>query len=122
MNTNQLREITIVAPASLEAELCGRLREWRVPSYSVIESLNNPSRACHSGEIEGTHIQIIALVRSEIAAEVLQGLQSDFFSEPSLVYFVSDAAGPSGATTQRLQTPGKQVLMEEKWGDYLITL
>lgn len=122
MNTDQFREITIVAPASLEAELCSRLREWRVPSYSVMESLNNPSRACHSGEIEGTHIQIIALIRHEIAAVVLQGLQSDFFSEPSLVCFVSNAVGPSGATTRPLHPSGKQVPMEEKWGDYLITL
>lgn len=122
MHSNYFREITIVAPASLEGELCCKLREWQVPSYSVIESLNSASRACDAGEIAGKHIRIIALVRSEIAEGVLQGLQREFFSEPSLVYFASDAGIQANSGKQPSLNSAEQHSIEEKWGDYLITL
>jgi hypothetical protein len=117
-----MREITIVAQASLETSLCANLREWGAPGYSVMESLNGASLGCHEGEALGRHIRIETLVGEETAEAILHGLQRDYFKDCSVVYFVSDIV----ASSQEEHNAGKplkeELPREQAWGDYLITL
>ena len=118
MNVNTMRQITIVAQASLEGALCANLREWGAPSYSVTASLNGVSLGCHEGEQQGRHIRIETIVSAETAEAILQGLQRDHFKDCSVVYFVSDIVSPFRvAESCKQQSP-----REEAWGDFLITL
>jgi hypothetical protein len=122
MNVKKMREITIVAQASLEAPLCAHLREWGASGYSVAESLSGALLGCHAGEAQGRHIRVETIVDEDIAEAILRGLQRDYFKDCSIVYFVSDLVTPlpEGCTMTRPSHP--QGLREEAWGDYIITL
>lgn len=127
MNSPQMRVVTIIAEATREAALCGRLRQLGAKSYSVVESAKNFAGKDCADSANRSHIRIDSTVSAETAHDILDTVQREYGDSSSIICFISDAH-PARQLNESIETGNPHFQSKETqpremvWGDYLISL
>lgn len=88
--TAQVRLVTIVAEAVLEASILALLKEIGVSGYTAADARGEGSRARRTGEIPGENVRIETLVAPETARRLLAEVSQRWFADYAIVAWASD--------------------------------
>ncbi len=122
MNMSKMRSVTILVDVPLEKTICEKLRGWGAVSYIVTDSRISGPALPRQENHEAKRVRIDAIVPEDVASKIIQGLQTESFSDYSLSFFVAEVLTRAGTSTIAHSQERKQVSREERWGDYLITI
>lgn len=90
MHTETVRLVTIVAESAVVESLLGGLRRLRVSGYTLTDARGEGSRGMRVGEIPGDNRKIEVLVGAEVAEQILDLLESQYFPNYAVVAWVSE--------------------------------
>lgn len=88
--TVQVRLVTIVAEAVLEASIIALLKEHRVSGYTTSEVRGEGSRGRRTGEIPGDNVRVETLVSPETAGALMDEISKRWFPDYAVVAWASD--------------------------------
>ncbi len=88
--TAQVRLVTIVAEAVLEASIIALLKEVGVSGYTATDARGEGSRGRRTGEIPGDNVRIETLVAAETASRLMAEVAERWFADYAIVAWIGD--------------------------------
>lgn len=89
-DTTQVRLVTIVAEAVLEASILALLREHGVSGYTITDARGQGSRGRRTGEIPGENVRIETLVSADTAKTLMHEVAERWFEDYAVVAWIGD--------------------------------
>jgi nitrogen regulatory protein P-II 2 len=106
MHMHPLKLITIIAEPVLEARITTELLALGATGFTVVDGRGEGSRALHAAEIPGVNVRIESIVSATVAERIVEQLAIRYFTDYSVIAYVSDVAVVRGA---KYETPlGKE--------------
>ncbi len=96
-DTTQVRLVTIVAEAVLEASILALLREHGVSGYTISDARGQGSRGRRTGEIPGENVRVETLVSADTAKALLDEVSKRWFEDYAIVAWIGDVEVVRGA-------------------------
>ncbi len=90
VDTVEVKLLTIVAEAFLEARLVEAIKALGARGYSISEVRGEGSRGVRASEWEGKNIKIETLVSHEIAEAILGHVAAGYFANYAVIAYVAD--------------------------------
>lgn len=90
METHVLTLLTIVAESLLKERLIHEIRHSGAKGFTIVDAAGEGSRQRRVGEILGDNIKIEVIVKRELAMQILEVLQRDFFPRYAVIAYLSE--------------------------------
>lgn len=120
MTIGKMLRITVVLGVEFKERLLNKLREWRTPYATVLESASPTHGYSASGEDESKRLRLEVLADPTETVRILTdlGIQGSKSKETNQLFFDSSL----DQTQEELERDKSNSDQEEKWGDYIITI
>lgn len=107
MHTFPLKLITIIAEPVLEARITTELRTLGATGFTVVDGHGAGSRALHAAEIPGANVRIETIVVAVVAERIVEHIATQYFTDYSVIAYVSDVAVVRGEKYDTVSTRGR---------------
>lgn len=97
MQTQALKLVTIVAETVLEDQITASIKRLGASGFTVTEARGEGSRHLRSGEIPGLNVKIESVVSEQTAAQIVDCIATEYFSNYAVIVYVSDVNVVRGA-------------------------
>lgn len=88
MHTTTIKLVTIIAEGVLETRLIDEIKGLGARGYTVSEVRGRGTRGITAGFWEGHQIKIELLVNTDVAEQVLQHLESHYFTDYAVIAYM----------------------------------